>query len=338
MKLHWMIMTLALSVDAARAASPFCGRAMRPQERAVCSQADLRAVNSELLAAYRRALQPLSPAATGWMRHDQKNWTKWIAKVCRAASSKDDVQLATCMIGEYRGRAETLAGAGVRRGGTVFFTRTVYLAQAERPEDGTSGVSFPGFGTLTAAWLQADSNDTDWTAWNAAMERAALHASGEHTPWRNEMAVGSDDEVAMHLERVDATLVSVEVGTFSMGHGAAHPNHSFEQVNWLRKEGRALRAEDVFRDDSRWRSAVAKVCWNFLKQELGEDGLLIKGPTDRNLIEVVSSPANWTLGAKGLSIGFPDYAVSGHTSPAPDALLTWRWLKPFLVPGSAINK
>ncbi len=339
MMFRWVVVVaLAVLGITARAASPGCGKASRPEEKAVCGQADLRAVDRKTMAAYRRALRPLSAQAAGLIRIDQIKWGAWIAKVCRAADSHDEAALANCMIGEYRVRAEVLAAAVFRRGGTVFFTRTAYLAKAEPVPEFTGGVSFPGFGTLTAAWLQADSSEPEWTEWNAMMERTALKACGDQSSWKNEIAEGADSEMSMRLQRMTSALVAVEVGTFLMGHGAAHPNHWFQQVNWLRREGRVLRAEDVFRGESRWRPAVAKICWNFLNEELGQDALMIKGPSDRGLIEVVSSPANWTLDAKGLSIGFPDYAVSGHTSPSPEALLTWRWLKPFLVPGSPINK
>ncbi len=54
----------------------------------------------------------------------------------------------------------------------------------------------------------------------------------------------------MKLLSLTPDLISVFAEVDGMGHGAAHPYEHWSHVHWLRKDGRKLRAGDVFKENS----------------------------------------------------------------------------------------
>jgi uncharacterized protein len=326
----------------ARAASFDCRNAVQPQEKAICINADLDKADEEMTAAYRAALGQVSTAAATAMRDDQRMWLRWLGTVCEADKSADAKKLAGCMIGPYRERVEELEKAMDRQGDRVFYTRAVYLS-ARVKDDASAGASasFSGFGTVTANWLQVDSLDAGWIAWNVAMARWAREMVGDddpHMPWSDKLVVGADENILTTLERLTPKMVSVEVEDDSMGHGAAHPNESWRHIHWLRAERRELRAGDVFKEGTPWKSVLARRCWTFILHELGTEGLLIAGPMAKELVAAVESPQNWSFDEEGLTISFPEYSVSPRAFPAPDVRVPWAVLRPYLALASPVGR
>ncbi len=324
---------VGLLAHAASGASFDCKKAVRPKEKAICADADLGKVDEEVAAAYRVARRKVSPAAAALMLGDQREWLRWLSTVCDAARSVDAKKLAGCLVGPYRERAEVLEKAVLKRGETMFFTRTMYLAGADMSGEESGAPAFPGFGTMEADWVQADSAEAGWGVWNAAVERWAHEAFGDKgQPWRNEQAAGADGSVSVTLAQMTPDRVSVLVVQDSMGHGAAHPMEYAEEIHWLWKEQRELRADDVFRAGSGWRQVIARRCWAALQEEPGADELLIKSSHEKSFLTQVGSPRNWTLDRKGLTVSFQEYSVSPRAAPAPDVLVPWAALKPYVVP------
>jgi uncharacterized protein len=325
-----------------RAASFDCRKAVQPQEKAICTDDSLGKADEEMSGAYQLALGRVSVAAAAAMRDDQRMWLRWLDTVCSTATSTDATKLAACMVGPYRERVEELEKAVNLRGDVVFYTRSVYLAAPVKDEESAgAGASFPGFGTVSASWLQADSHEVVWTSWNAAAARWAREAFGNddpHTPWSDKLVVGADENISTTLGQVTPEILSVEVEDDSMGHGAAHPNESWEHLHWLRAQQRELRAGDVFKEGTPWKRMLAQRCWTSILHELGADGLLITGPTAKELVAVVGSPRDWTFDADGLTISFPEYSVSPRAFPAPDVTVPWKVLQPYLVAASPVGR
>lgn len=74
---HLCTLALLLVVPAARAASFDCAKATRPQEKLVCADARLSALDEAISAAYRDARTKLSPAAWEAVQSGQKAWNAW---------------------------------------------------------------------------------------------------------------------------------------------------------------------------------------------------------------------------------------------------------------------
>ncbi len=323
------------------AASFDCAKAATPQEHAICGDPELSQLDGELAAAYRGALAKLPQGSAVKLRGDQREWNGWLATVCRADKATDLPALAKCMLGPFRERTDLLGKSSEQKDGVLFLQRSHYIAHPESNESqDESGVTFPGFGTLQAEWPEAQSDDAAWAAWNAgviayAHELAGSSKGESSQTWKPELADGGDYDVALVVKSIHAGRVTVAGSQDGMGHGAAHPNESFGNLIWLLPQRRALRAEDVFAAGSRWKAALALACWHDLKTTDKSESLYseVNGPSAKPLLAVVGDVKNWTLGKNGLTISYPEYAVSPRSSPVDDTTVAWRTLQPYLAAG-----
>jgi uncharacterized protein len=325
---------------AARGASFDCRKAVQPREKAICANASLGQLDERMSAAYFQELRGVSEAAGSLMRDDQRLWLRWLGTVCEARSAGDPQRLAGCLEGPYRERADELQKMTTRRGDLLFYGRAVYLAAPVKDaESAGASANFPGFGTVTARWPQADSHDPEWAEWNAAMALWAREMfDGKNGPWTPALVTGADESIFTAVEQLTPAMISVYLQDDSMGHGAAHPNSSWKHIHWLRSARRELQPGDVFQEGSAWRQALAERCWAALQQKLGTQGLLIKGATARELLTVVGSPRDWTFEAGGLTVSFPEYSVSARAFPAPDVTVPWSVLRPYLAAASPVGR
>jgi hypothetical protein len=131
------------------------------------------------------------------------------------------------------------------------------------------------------------------------------------------------------LGRVGEGRVTARIGDELMGHGAAHPSEFGENFHWMLKEQREMKVADVFQPGSAWAKVVTARCERGLKKQLGADYEYID-PMDKSVGEVIKTPHNWDLDAKGLTISFPEYSVTPRVEPADDVTVPWAELRPFL--------
>ena len=123
------------------------------------------------------------------------------------------------------------------------------------------------------------------------------------------------------------------------GHGAAHPNHGTAQFNWMLKEQRPLKPEDVFNPQSNWREELYNRTDKFLHSQLDtEPGGNYQNwdskPDDmkKTVQELVTDPNRWQIDEKGITIIFNPYEVACYAcTPAPFTM-SWPDLKPLLNP------
>ncbi|MEO6802280.1 MAG: DUF3298 domain-containing protein [Granulicella sp.] len=341
MKLGWMLMVaVVMQAIVAYGASFDCRKAVLPREKAICADATLGKLDEQMSAAYFQELRGVSEAAGSLMRDDQRLWLRWLGIVCDAAKPGDPQKLAACLEGPYRARAEELQKMTTRRGSVLFYSRAVYLAAPVKDAVSAGATAeFPGFGTVTARWVQADSHDPEWVAWNAAMALWAREMfDGKDGPWTPALVEGADESIFTAVEQLTPALISVYLQDDSMGHGAAHPNSSWKHIHWLRTARREMQPGDVFQDGSDWKKALSERCWTNLQQKLGARGLLIKGPTAKELVAVTGSPRDWTFESGGLTISFPEYSVSPRAFPAPDVTVPWSVLRPYLAANSPVGR
>lgn len=326
-------MLLVLS-PMARAASFDCAKAVTPQEKAICGDTKLSAMDSEMATAYQTALDKVSERARKEMRSDQGDWLQWMATVCRAAQPQAAADLTACMSRAYRERTEILTSAVMQKGSVLFYMRSRYvessIKQGIKQDDPMPDAGdYKGFEAIRMAWPQADETGPPFTVWNRA---AAIKVSGfSHG--------GGDELIRTEVKSATSSRISILISDESMGHTAAHPEtahagETWKNFHWLLKENREMLAGDVFRTDTPWKAALAQRCWAGLKEQFPQPGTLsVSSPRDGALLEVVSNTGNWEIKKEGLVISFPEYSVAPRASGVNGVNIPWAALKAYVLPG-----
>ncbi len=345
--------------SAADAASFECTKAKSSVEKVICSDAKLSAADGAMSAAYRAALAQLPPDGVSKLRVDQLRWLQWLQTACGVPGTADPGEmarrgqvlkpaaLAQCMRDPYTTRTKLLKNSVVRIDGVIFLARSMYLLEPNAKDD-TSGHSvFEGVGEYEASWPEAQSNDPQWTAWNAAV-LATLQkgAAGDSALKRGEpgaatgtgweaVALGVDSTGTMSMPKIRNGRVFTSLSLEGMGHGAAHPYEQYEKYTWLQKENRFLRVSDIFRPGTPWQDAVAAECWRQLTRSDNASALYdtIKGPQDKDVQKVITDVRNWNIAPAGLRISWPEYSVAPRVASQDDSVVPWKVVQAWLVEG-----
>ena len=161
----------------AHAASFDCTKSKTAQEKAICATPDLSAADDQMAAAYKAWLAAAQPDWAAGIRQDQLVWLRTRDTNCLATESSAD--LDSCLSNVYKDRIGELQGMVQHIGGVTFVSQAITLTARDTPDSAPpAGISevTPGFGTLEAIWPQASSTTPQWTAWNKAVENAAIQA------------------------------------------------------------------------------------------------------------------------------------------------------------------
>jgi hypothetical protein len=288
----------------------------------------------------------------GEVLNDQRAWLGFIAARCKASSSVDSSALASCLLRYYDKWIKALQHMVYHNGGVTFVQRSITLYPPEEAVPPGPQVrigmddSQPGY--LNASWPQANPEAPEWKAWNKAMEAATLALASANrqppaTAWKALVDADMDMDVNASLGIVEKDLVTTTVDSQWYGHGAAHANLNFIQFNWMLREKREMRPEDVFRAGSGWDAAILGQCERSVSrqliQELGADNAKIwLDNLPKELHGLILDPRNWLLDGKGLTIPFEPYAVACHACTPPPVTIPWTDLKPYLQPGFVLPK
>jgi uncharacterized protein len=334
-----LVGTLLVGVSVAVHAASFdCAKARTPQEKAICGSAELSKADDGMAAAYRRAFDATPAEMRDAVRGDQREWLGLLPKYCPAAQPDRDQTLEQCLLLQYRSRIKELQGLVQHRGGVTFVRRTVVRTVLE--DAGPAWQAMPGYATLSASWPVAVSSTPEWQAWNTAVLDAAhqILKNDENTATTDWVVEeGEDNAVGVTLGAVGPRLVSAHVeGTWWRG---AHPSENYIELNWLLKEKRPLKADDMFHAGSGWQKFLYDRCDKALHKQLDTEtgqnyqNWLEPGKVASALQDVVNAPENWSIDAGGLSIVFPEYAVAPRAMHPGPVKISWHDLKAFLQPG-----
>jgi len=329
---------LSLLVNSVAFAASFdCSKAKTPQEKAICASQELSAADDKMAATYKTVLAGATPEIAVKVRDGQRIWLRALEDHCVIRGAGAPTAQDECLLGYYEMRtAELQRVAGTNH--DAFITRFIYLTWPDAHGEGSGLEENHGFGTLQATWPESTIDAPEWRAWSKAIEAAAqsLVRGGKNSlsgEWLKQWAADGDFEIGASVVFYNEDLVTASIGIEGTGHFAAHPSEYGIEFNWLLKQNRELRTEDVFRKDSQWERAIEALCSKQLQES---DADRLYDDWEKALSKVVLDPRNWRLNSEGLTIDFPEYTVSPRVAPVSPVMIPWATLRPLLDPSFTI--
>ena len=327
------VMLSALTLTSPAFSQSFdCKVAKSPREHAICSDKRLSELDSNVAAAYKTARIKLSPAAFALVQSDQRQWLRWLDKVC---PSTDDF-LTSCLTGHYMGRLQQLKDGIVTTNGITFYPRAAYsfAPDTRKPED--RDPSGPDLNSDEDVWpqidikpeIKPDRSNPAYAAWNATFHpdppARLLAKSAEYD-------ITVRDESTYDVIAANDRLINISF-TDILDMGGAHPQFGLSNHLWWLDKHRNLVASDVFRPASGWQQKLIDPTIRKLQAD-DEDGQLNSGYELRQAVaSAIPRVSTWSVTSEGLDITFQQYEVGTHALGLPDIHFTWDELKPYLEP------
>lgn len=333
------ILILLLAPDVASGASFNCARATTLQEKATCASPKLSAADDRMAAAYAKALATTPPELADAVRGDQRAWVRLVPLDCPEQGLDKGRTMAECLDLVYAARIKQLDQTVVQKGSVTFVSRWFTLIAKEENEGPPAPTQrMPGYETLGVSWPIATAAGPEWKAWNKAIEDEVHRIGVFEEDGSAPIAVPAlkapeddDQQNTASVELVDHNLVTALVDHWWIR--GAHPTEASIQLNWLLKEQRELRPDDVFRPGTEWRVFVVRRCGADLRRQLDQTGGNAQDEKAEVASDMVSNPRNWKLGRKGIEIVYQDYAVAPRGAHPSPTRISWDSLKPYLQPG-----
>jgi hypothetical protein len=197
----------------------------------------------KLWATFHAALKVLSEEGRASLRQGQRDWLKFTDTICTTrqprALGNGQQSSADCLDTNYRMRQKELDAAAVKAGGLVIRRVNIFRAEARPGSDG----QFPVFATTAISNPQIDEpRDEQEKQWN----KLVIDHSGADAVAR--APIDPDDydiTVDYALGCVSTAMISLRLYRYD-DRGGAHGTASDQQINWLLRQERDLRAEDIF--------------------------------------------------------------------------------------------
>lgn len=344
------VFLLLLSSVCIHAASFDCSKARTSVEKAICSSPELSAADDKLDQTYHAALTKV-PEAAALVRDAQRKWLQSVEQKCHPVDK--NYPFAKCLADKWGSRTWFLSDIVVRTGGVPFFFPEISLGKPCDEEGMATGIAQTGRSedadsdrdscAIHATWPEALSNAPQWQIWNKALldEARRFNASQDtedevpdHWVHFSDPTWHYDDlEVSVDLDCVSPTLVAA---TINRDYTYAHPAHEERAFNWMLKQGRELKPDDLFRPDSGWETWMKKRVAPIVKDY--EITALKSEPTEAEEIATSAArlavqPRYWRIVPKGLNLIFTEEEIGYLTAlMMPDVTLPWSELKPYLNP------
>jgi hypothetical protein len=165
-----------------------------------------------------------------------------------------------------------------------------------------SGGAHAGFNTTVISYPQIDKpSDVHEDTWNKLVlehSRAGETAAG---------ASDRDDDhdliVSYVLGTISPTIISLSLLIYEDGHGA-HGSAADEQVNWFIREGRSVKAEDVFEEGQPWDEALARLVLDQAEHDARKGGYDLPFSDPSQLANEINDPAHWLITDRALQVRF----------------------------------
>jgi uncharacterized protein YecT (DUF1311 family) len=349
----YLVFFLLLAPVGLYAASFDCSKAHTPVEKTICSSPELSAADDKLDQAYHAALTKV-PEAAVLVREAQRKWLQTVERNCHHPEG-NDYPFAKCLTDEWTDRTYFLGQIVVRMNGVPFFFREIRLGKPCDEEDMATRLAKTSRQTgkskaaetdgdscaIHATWPEAISSAPEWQTWNKALldEARRFNASQDiedkvpdHWVRFADPTWHSDDlEVSVDLDYVSPTFAAA---TVNRTYAYAHPAHEERAFNWLLKQHRELKPDDLFRPNSGWEAWMKKRVAQIVKNyEITESE-----PSEAEEIAVSAATVAvesryWRIEGKGLNLIFTEDKLGYLTAlTMPDVTFPWSDLKPYLNP------
>lgn len=307
------------------AASFDCSKAQTSVEHAVCDDPVLSRDDEDMAAAYRKMHQGLSETGFKIVRQGQRNWLKYIQRICtpdgRPLTGRYDASGIDCLSGQFAQRVSMLRIVTGSRGYRYYNAESFGVA----PDQNFSAQgSFP-VGSFESKALRMDGADDLAIRYNRHMREAYPAV------YNPDLFGGEIDAIySITLISDSARLISTEVSDWSYGHGAAHGQSSVYYDHFLTVEKRPLAASDIFAD-ANWLPKLDAIAVAVLKAGTFSDGIW---PDLTSVAASVSDPKSWYIGPGELTIQFQSYQVGPYALGAPTVQIPWSMIDALLAPGA----
>lgn len=317
----------------AQAASFDCAKAGTAQEKLICATPELSKLDEAVAAAYSQLLAKLAEPLKVAVRDSQRDWVKYRQAACpiTAKPSPDlAVTPADCLSGLYQNRQKALAEALVTAGPYSFLTIERFRAYPTQDED--TRTRFPTYSTSTATPRMIAPTGPEADAFNARMKKwTDAYFAPPDPKAQGDDQTDTDYAGTIVFNYGGPTLIQAQIMSYMYGLGAAHGMTGMASINWLWREKREMKAEDLFKPGSNWQPALAKLALDELhKQDFAKDEpFQIKDP--KELRQTTDNPDNWIVTPDKFGIQFGQYEVGPYAIGAPVIDLPWSALKPYLV-------
>lgn len=327
---------LAIGMAGPAAAASFdCAKAGTAQEKLICATPALSKLDEAVAAAYSQVLAKLADPVKTAMRDSQRDWVKYRQAACpiTVKPSPDLAMTPTeCLSSLYQNRQKALTEAQATIGPYAFVTLERFRATATQDED--SRARFPTYSTTVATPRMVAPTGPEADAFNAGLKTWSDNLFAPPDPKKqddDDNSVDTDYAGMILFNYAGPTLISLQKSSYMYGLGAAHGMTAYYSVNWLWREKRELKAEDLFKTGSNWQPALARMVLDELhKQDFAKDEpFQIKEPKD--LRGTADDPVNWIVKPEAFGVQFGQYEVGPYAIGMPVIELPWSTLKPYLV-------
>lgn len=209
------------------------------------------------------------------------------------------------------------------------------------PADSTVTISDPARRlTVSVRYPQLPGGEPTTEAINAAIRDTARAVAARFADFAEapspdlpaEMENTSEGETAMFY--VNDRVVSGRIEALEMSAGAAHPNHTATAFTFDRRTGNAVALGDLFADGAAYLDTLSSRSRQRLRAQFAEGGIDVDDEMlDGGTAPVAASFRVFTVGADGLHLFFPHYAVGPYALGSHEVVVPWTAIKPMLRPG-----
>jgi uncharacterized protein len=314
-----------------------CAKAIEPHEKFICANKELSAADKDMAAVYNSVLPQLSGEGKRRLAESQRSWLKYDRNM--AALGPDSITAS------YRGRTAQLKKMVQTIGPFQFQTITIYYAESSRKPAGTDeDDAQAGPQSFDFTFPRIDSPETVETKrWNILMETRIGEMAKDDGAILDIQSLtmagrivikgsqpGPDTSIRGDIVYASPDVISLLLGTMTYEKGAVHPNHELAGYTLLLKSGRELDASDLFDDRRDWKPALAGLVFRELKAAAEHNNMDLQASSPEDILESAADTRHWTVTKAGLVVTFSPYEIASYAAGAPQAVISWQELKPYL--------
>ena len=303
-----------------------CAKSTTKVEKAICADRSLGAADADMTAAYEAVRDASDPAEKKMLALSQKRWIEDRENAC---AEVDDI--AQCIAGKTKERTHLLQGAPESGPGYPSRLVPVFLEQA-----GTATTYDLDYSLLRFA----DAKTAGEKILNAAVKKILVEAPRS--------ALGQDasgEQVLDRMENFELTYASPDFisvsHTFYADEGGAHGNGGTSNINIDMRNGREIKAQDVFPGEAL--ATLTSQCRDQIlarKQENNGDEKYVAADDpnyqDKTVADFIGDWKQWTITADKATVTFDAYAIGSYAEGPYECTFDMAKLKALAKPSALL--